>query len=156
MSMIPVKCPSCGANITMNDEKEYGFCQFCGTQILNDAIQKYKIEYSGDPMCRATFNTTNNITKNVNTVYNVDKRKAKMIISKPNISTLVIGIISIVFSLLIVATAVNDNRMDLAGLFLIIVPLGIGVLCLFLYFRALKLYDMAIKNAIMNNDITIR
>lgn len=42
------KCPSCGANIQVNDKLENTICQYCGTQVLvEEAIQKYKIEISG-------------------------------------------------------------------------------------------------------------
>lgn len=42
MGFIALKCPSCGANIQLNDTQEFGFCQYCGTKIIQD-IQKIKI-----------------------------------------------------------------------------------------------------------------
>lgn len=31
--MIALKCPSCSANLTLDDSREFGFCQYCGTKI---------------------------------------------------------------------------------------------------------------------------
>ena len=40
MKLTPAKCPSCGANIEVNE--------YCGTTVLiEEAIEKYKIEISG-------------------------------------------------------------------------------------------------------------
>ena len=48
MKFTPAKCPSCGANIEVNENLEKTICQYCGTTVLiQDAIQKYKIEVSG-------------------------------------------------------------------------------------------------------------
>lgn len=49
MKLIPAKCPSCGANIEVNKDLEKAICQYCGTTILiQDAVEKYKIEFSGE------------------------------------------------------------------------------------------------------------
>lgn len=31
--MIALKCPSCSADLTLDDNREFGFCQYCGTKI---------------------------------------------------------------------------------------------------------------------------
>lgn len=42
------KCPSCGANIQVNDKLSNTICQYCGSTVLiEEAIEKYKIELSG-------------------------------------------------------------------------------------------------------------
>ena len=39
MGMKSLRCPSCGANLEMDDSKEYGFCSYCGTKVqINDRI----------------------------------------------------------------------------------------------------------------------
>ena len=43
MSLEVVKCPNCGANINLNDNQEFGFCTYCGTKVVNNAIKKQKI-----------------------------------------------------------------------------------------------------------------
>lgn len=30
------QCPSCGAQISLDDSREFGFCQYCGTKIMLD------------------------------------------------------------------------------------------------------------------------
>ena len=34
MAFRALTCPSCGANIQLDDEKAVGFCNYCGEQIL--------------------------------------------------------------------------------------------------------------------------
>lgn len=38
MGMIPVKCPNCGADIQLDDSREFGFCSFCGTKVMQDKV----------------------------------------------------------------------------------------------------------------------
>lgn len=48
MNLIAAKCPSCGSNIEVSPEMEATKCKSCGSAIfVDDAIQKYKIEVSG-------------------------------------------------------------------------------------------------------------
>jgi hypothetical protein len=48
VKLVPAKCPSCGADIEVNKDLEKTICQYCGTTVLiEDAIQKLKIELSG-------------------------------------------------------------------------------------------------------------
>lgn len=48
MKLTPAKCPSCGANLEVNEKLEKTICQYCGTTVLiEEAIEKYKIELSG-------------------------------------------------------------------------------------------------------------
>lgn len=49
MKLIPAKCPSCGANIEVNESLKNAICQYCGTTILiEEAVEKYKVEISGE------------------------------------------------------------------------------------------------------------
>ena len=36
MPFIALKCPSCGAEIQMDNTREFGFCQYCGTKVIQD------------------------------------------------------------------------------------------------------------------------
>lgn len=38
MGFIKVSCPSCGANIDFDDSREFGFCNYCGTKIVQEKI----------------------------------------------------------------------------------------------------------------------
>lgn len=48
MAMKSLKCPSCGANLEMDDSKEYGFCSFCGTKVqINERINVNVVHTQG-------------------------------------------------------------------------------------------------------------
>lgn len=38
MGMIVVRCPNCSADIQLDDSREFGFCNFCGTKVMQDKI----------------------------------------------------------------------------------------------------------------------
>ncbi len=48
VKLVPAKCPSCGANLELDDNLKRTECEFCKTTIIVDeAIQKYQIELKG-------------------------------------------------------------------------------------------------------------
>lgn len=48
MSYEAAKCPSCGGGLQLDSNMESGFCMYCGSKIIvRDAIQKMKVEVSG-------------------------------------------------------------------------------------------------------------
>lgn len=48
MSLVPLKCPSCGADMEVDSGKEFLFCQFCGSKIMvQEEIQKVEVTHSG-------------------------------------------------------------------------------------------------------------
>ena len=48
MKLTAAKCPSCGASIEVDRNEESTVCQYCKSNIIiEDAVQKYKIELSG-------------------------------------------------------------------------------------------------------------
>lgn len=36
MGFIALKCPSCGADISLDESRDFGFCQYCGTKVMRD------------------------------------------------------------------------------------------------------------------------
>ena len=38
MGFTSVKCPSCGASVDLDDSREFGFCTYCGTKVVQDKI----------------------------------------------------------------------------------------------------------------------
>lgn len=49
MKLVAAKCPNCGSNLEVNPNKETMKCEYCRSAILiDDAIEKYKIEISGE------------------------------------------------------------------------------------------------------------
>ena len=50
MPFVAAKCPQCGAQLKVNDEKDAAICEFCGTPfIVEKAIHNYTINnnYNG-------------------------------------------------------------------------------------------------------------
>ena len=48
MKLTAAKCPSCGASIEVDRNEENTICEYCKSNIIiEDAVQKYKIELSG-------------------------------------------------------------------------------------------------------------
>ena len=45
MSFVAVKCPQCGADIQLDDSREFGFCSFCGAKVMQEKIV---IEHKGN------------------------------------------------------------------------------------------------------------
>lgn len=44
MGMVALKCPQCGADVEMDETREFGFCTFCGTKVMQD---KVVVEHKG-------------------------------------------------------------------------------------------------------------
>lgn len=38
MGFIAVKCPTCGADVNLDSSREFGYCTYCGTKIIQDKI----------------------------------------------------------------------------------------------------------------------
>lgn len=34
MKIIALKCPNCNADIELDQDREFGFCNYCGTKIM--------------------------------------------------------------------------------------------------------------------------
>lgn len=49
MALKAVKCPSCGGDLYLDDDREFGFCQFCGTKVmLHETVHvKHQLDLSG-------------------------------------------------------------------------------------------------------------
>ena len=44
MALISLRCPSCGADIELDETREFGFCSYCGTKVMMD---KQIVEFKG-------------------------------------------------------------------------------------------------------------
>lgn len=50
MALVSLKCPSCGADIELDESREFGFCTYCGTKIIQEkqiVELKGKVEIEG-------------------------------------------------------------------------------------------------------------
>ena len=47
MKLISLKCPDCGANLEIDPERSFCFCQYCGHKILvDDEIKRSEVTYT--------------------------------------------------------------------------------------------------------------
>lgn len=48
MALKALTCPQCGANLELDDEREFGFCQFCGAKVqINEVIEvRHSFDYT--------------------------------------------------------------------------------------------------------------
>lgn len=44
MGIIAMKCPQCGADVQLDETRDFGFCTFCGTKVMQEKII---VEHSG-------------------------------------------------------------------------------------------------------------
>ena len=155
MSLIALKCPSCGAKISLSDDEEYGYCTYCGSKIQNEAIQRLKIEYRGDPM--SVTNVKNE--RNAQYIFNVENKQAvqpNITISKPRFRRLVFGILFVAVVFICICVFIDDKRIESAGLIIAGVFGSIGIALIISYIRSASLYAKAVKNAINNGTVTNR
>ena len=48
MTFVTAQCPSCGGELKLDNTRTEGFCMYCGNEVVvEEAIEKYKIEVSG-------------------------------------------------------------------------------------------------------------
>lgn len=38
MGFVSVKCPDCGAEINLDESREFGFCSYCGAKVVQEKI----------------------------------------------------------------------------------------------------------------------
>lgn len=46
IQMIPMYCPNCGAQFDADMEREFMFCQYCGTKIMIHNTNTYTLNYN--------------------------------------------------------------------------------------------------------------
>ena len=65
MALKPAKCPSCGANLTIEEERKKAFCTYCGTPFaVEDAIQNFYIQNTVHVGRVETLNLNTDMTAN--------------------------------------------------------------------------------------------
>lgn len=71
MNLVSAMCPNCGAKLELDENMEKGFCMYCGSQIIvQDAVQKYKIEISGKVSVEGIL-SAEDLAKNGETLINI-------------------------------------------------------------------------------------
>lgn len=51
MALVALKCPSCGATVNFESEREFAFCTYCGTKVMQEKII---VEYRGSVKIEGT------------------------------------------------------------------------------------------------------
>ena len=85
MGLTVLKCPSCGADVDISENRDFCFCSYCGTKIMNGERINVNVNYRGDPMVRNTTNnygSTNHTTHITNNYYYTEVSKACSISNK--------------------------------------------------------------------------
>ncbi|MBR2278613.1 MAG: zinc ribbon domain-containing protein [Eubacterium sp.] len=60
MGFTALYCPNCGASIQLDNSREFGFCQYCGTKIVQDKIV---VEHRGSISIDRTNEINNILTR---------------------------------------------------------------------------------------------
>ena len=78
MSVKALKCPSCGADIELDDSREFGFCSYCGSRIqIGERVNinvNVKHDYTGAPEQKYTHIENQYI---INHIYPEPKKSRK-------------------------------------------------------------------------------
>jgi len=145
MAIRALKCPSCGADITLDDSREFGFCSYCGTQIqIGDQINVHVThEFKGDaPDIHVT-----------NQYYYGDAPdtpdQPRVTVEKPGTKRLGWGI---ALSILGVIGLCSSGGKKFSYIMVCIIMLVIAVVLLVSYYRDIKLYRDAVRNAFQQDD----
>ena len=41
MKLLTLKCPSCGGHLSIEEDRDFIFCQYCGTKIIIDRDNEF-------------------------------------------------------------------------------------------------------------------
>lgn len=74
------KCPNCGANISVDEAKETGVCEFCGTPFVTEKA------------ISTTTNNTTNTAQTINYYYSSNGESANMRVPKTKRPVLNVGL----------------------------------------------------------------
>jgi len=150
MTLRALKCPSCGADITLDDDREFGFCAYCGTQIqLGDRIHVHVThEYKGNP---PHVNVTNNYYYDDDGVPDDDNgTKPHIVIEKPTGKKLGWGIALAIIGIIGLSSSGGKQFSYIAVCLIMLVIAGI---LLASYYRAVQVYNEAVRNASKNGGV---
>jgi uncharacterized membrane protein YvbJ len=122
--LISFVCPSCGANICADDDREFTFCQFCGKRIAISDENKQTYRHIDDAeVIRARTDNELSLIKL--------ELEEKKINSYTKIMTRVIITLAVLFVVTIVVSDIKDARAESIVamlLFLLVIPFALGVI----------------------------
>ena len=73
MKLVSGRCPSCGANLQLDESMEKGFCMYCGSQFqVRDAVQMLKVEHSGSVQLKGVASDESLVKRGYMAIENMD------------------------------------------------------------------------------------
>ena len=143
MAIRALKCPSCGADITLDDSREFGFCSYCGTQIqIGEQINVHMThEFKGDaPDIHVT-----------NQYYYSDRNEPsgpRVTVEKPGNKRLGWGIVLAIIGIICLCTGSSKK---FGYILVCLIMIIVAAILLVSYYRDLKLYRDAVRNSFKQN-----
>lgn len=67
MGIKTLKCTTCGANIELDDDREFGFCKFCGTKLM--LVEKVEVKHTG----KVSIEGIQSVKERIDNYYNLFK-----------------------------------------------------------------------------------
>lgn len=142
MALKALKCPSCGANISLDDNREFGFCLYCGSKIqVGEQINIHVThEFKGE---------SPNVTNNYYYDNYENVTKSHVIIEKPRVKKMVWGII---FAIIGIIGLCSGNGKSFAYMAVCLAMIVVSALLFVSYFRSMRVYHEAVRNASKNGS----
>ena len=139
MAIRALKCPSCGADITLDDSREFGFCSYCGSRIqIGEQINVHVThEFKGDA-------PNINVTNQYYYADDADVPRPQVTVEKPGNKRLGWGIVLAVLG--IVGLSASSGK-AFSYVLVCLLMIAVAVILLISYSRDMKLYREAIRNA---------
>lgn len=145
MAIRALKCPSCGADITIDDSREFGFCSYCGTQIqIGERINVHVThEFRGDA---PDVHVTNQYFENNDTD---PSDRIRVTVEKPGSRRLGWGIALIIIGIIGLFTS-GEKQFTYVMVCLILIV--VAVILLISYYRDIRLYREAVRKTLQQDD----
>lgn len=143
MSLKALKCPSCGADISLDDNREFGFCSYCGSRIqIGEQINVHVTHEfkDGSPNVNVTnnyyYDNGNDVPENV--------VKPHVVIEKPKGKKMGWGIV--LASIGIIGLCSSGGK-GTAYIVVYLIMIALAAFLLVSYSRSMQVYREAIRNA---------
>ena len=149
MSLKAMNCPSCGADITLDDDREFGFCSYCGSRIqIGDRVNIHVThEFKGET---PQVNVTNQYFYNEQDDKENNDYRPNIIVEKPNGKKLGWGI---ALAIIGVMGLFGSGGKEISYIAICLLMIVIAVLLLISYYKAMQVYNEAIRNASKNGGV---
>lgn len=145
MAIRALKCPSCGADITLDDSREYGFCSYCGSQIqVGEQVHVHVThEYKGDT-------PDINVTNQYFYMGQDNDSKPSVVIEKPGSKKLGWGI---ALGLIGIIGLFSSGGKELSYILICLAFIVISAFLFISHFKAMRIYEEAVRNASKNGVV---